>query len=242
MRILLVNDDGVFSPGLHALAEAAKQFGEVTVLAPDRQCSAMSMKITIFEELRLRREPDFPVEGVEAWSLSGTPADCVKIALNYLLPEKPDWVFSGVNNGFNTGVDILYSGTIGAAMEALSKGIPAAAFSQPIDEPAIPDRWLTESIAEILAQPKDLQAVWNINFPAGGEAGLKGIRRDLPAAPVQLFSDTLHEKHYEDGSIGLCQRGVPIRPEDAPEGTDVHAVLHGYIAIGKVGNAITLQK
>ena len=108
MRILVVNDDGIKAEGIRRLAACAKKFGEVWVVAPARQCSAMSQRITVRENLEVRKA-DFPVMGVKAYSVDGTPADCVKVALNHLLPEKPDTVFSGINEGYNEGYDILYS-------------------------------------------------------------------------------------------------------------------------------------
>ena len=105
-KILLVNDDGIRADGLILLARLASRLGEVTVAAPDSQCSAMSHRITVHGELRVKKV-DFPAGGVTAYSVSGTPADCVKVALHYLLSEKPDIVFSGINRGYNAGVDIL---------------------------------------------------------------------------------------------------------------------------------------
>ena len=128
MRILAVNDDGIRSPGLAALVRAVSGFGEVWVVAPSEQCSGMSQKLSLFNEMPLR-EADFPVPVMGAWSLGGTPADCVKVALDHLLDFKPDYVFSGVNDGWNAGYDIAYSGTIGACYEAVMNGIPAIAFS-----------------------------------------------------------------------------------------------------------------
>ena len=117
LNILIANDDGIDSPGIVRLAEAAAKFGSVWVAAPSSQCSGMSQKLTIFGEFPVSR-PAFPVSVMDAWSIGGTPADCVKLAVNFLMPVKPDVVFSGINFGYNTGFDIAYSGTVGAAMEA----------------------------------------------------------------------------------------------------------------------------
>ena len=119
MRILITNDDGINAIGIHKLAEMAKKLGEVWVVAPEGQCSAMSQKITVSDKIRLAKAPDFPVSGVKAYRLGGTPADCVKVAVEYLMTEKPDVVFSGINNGYNAGIEVSYSGTVAAAMEAL---------------------------------------------------------------------------------------------------------------------------
>ena len=129
MKILVVNDDSVHSPGIALLAKAAMEFGEVTVVAPAHQCSAMSHKISIHDAMKVEKAEDFPVPVKAAYQVTGTPADCVKAALHYILEEKPDYVFSGINEGYNVGFDIAYSGTLGAAFEAVMNGIPAMAFS-----------------------------------------------------------------------------------------------------------------
>ena len=129
MKILIVNDDSIHAPGIAVLAKAAMSLGEVWVVAPSHQCSAMSQKVTIRGSLTVERVNDFPVPVKAAYQVSGTPADCVKAALLQLLDEKPDFVFSGINDGYNVGYDIAYSGTLGAAFEATMSGIPAIAFS-----------------------------------------------------------------------------------------------------------------
>ena len=152
MRILVVNDDGIKAPGIHRLAKMAAGLGEVWVVAPDAQCSAMSQRITVRGDLEVKPY-DFPVVGVTAYSVGGTPADCVKVALGCLMEEKPDVVFSGINAGYNVGRDILYSGTIGAAMEALCGGVPAIAFSvAEEDECEVLDAYLESVAKELIAK------------------------------------------------------------------------------------------
>ena len=151
MRILVVNDDGIQAPGIRKLAELARQFGEVTVAAPKSQCSGMSHRITVDLGMEIAKV-DFPVEGVEAYSIDGTPADCVKLAIGNVLKEKPDVVFSGINKGYNIGYEILYSGTVGAAMEALVHGVPAIAYSQDdTADYAVVEKYFGE-LTEILVQ------------------------------------------------------------------------------------------
>ena len=125
MRIMVVNDDGIESDGIRRLAGMAAELGEVWVLAPRHQCSAMSQRITIRGDMRVDKVRDFPVPVKAAYKVDGTPADCLKIAMQYLLEEKPDYVFSGINDGYNAGFDIAYSGTLGAAFEAVMNGVPA---------------------------------------------------------------------------------------------------------------------
>src|SRR5689334_12263282 len=123
MHILVTNDDGILAPGLALLADVCREVADVTVVAPDREQSGTSHSLTLHRPLRPTRRSD------GAWQVDGTPTDCVMLALQALLPERPDFVFSGVNHGHNMGEDVLYSGTVAAAMEAVTLGIPAIAVS-----------------------------------------------------------------------------------------------------------------
>ena len=237
-QILLVNDDGIRSAGLRVLAETAARLGDVWVVAPESQCSAMSQRLTIFEPLIIRRA-EFPADVKAAWSVSGTPADCVKAALEHLLPIRPDLLFSGINNGYNTGFDIAYSGTIGAAMEGLMKGIPAFAFSNCFGEGfALIERELFPLMRELLEEPAGPGMIWNVNFPGGGLAGFRGVRREMRVAHTQLYLDNYALEAQPDGSLLMHNRGFPAPADLAPEGTDVHAVLNGYISVGRVRCAV----
>src|SRR5437870_8817105 len=123
MRLLASNDDGILAHGLECLVAAAEPLGEVTVVAPDREQSATSHSLTLHHPLR-------PVSrGERRWQVDGTPTDCVMLAVEALLPERPDFVLSGINHGQNMGEDVLYSGTVAAAMEGLALGIPGIAIS-----------------------------------------------------------------------------------------------------------------
>ena len=122
--ILIANDDGIGAEGIARLAAAALPFGRVFVAAPDTQCSGMSQKLTIRGELSVTEAP-FPVPVEAAWAIGGTPADCVKAAIKALLPVRLDVVLTGINRGYNAGFDIAYSGTVGAALEAVMNGVPA---------------------------------------------------------------------------------------------------------------------
>src|SRR3982750_4260157 len=123
MRLLCTNDDGILAHGLETLVHAAESLGEVHVVAPDREQSATSHSLTLHHPVR-------PVQrGERRWQVDGTPTDCVLLALEALMPERPDFVLSGINHGHNMGEDVLYSGTVAAAMEGLALGIPAIAFS-----------------------------------------------------------------------------------------------------------------
>ena len=104
MKILVVNDDSIHAPGIAVLAKAAMELGEVTVVAPAHQCSAMAHKISIHDSMKVEKVEDFPVPVKAAYKVEGTPADCVKVALHYVLEEKPDYVFSGINDGYNVAM------------------------------------------------------------------------------------------------------------------------------------------
>jgi 5'-nucleotidase len=240
MRILVVNDDGIGAEGISCLAKLAATLGEVYVVAPKKQCSAMSHRLTVFGEIDV--EPvSFGIEGVKAFSVDGTPADCVKIALSYLMPQKPDFVFSGINYGYNAGFDILSSGTVGAAMEALANGIPAFAFSMEMNRNyEVVNQWLLPITKELMQTPLPANEIWNINFPGCALSELKGIWRGCVPAQHQLYQDCYFKKEKENGAFVLTPSGVAVL--EAKEGTDAGAVLNKYIAIGTIRNDVLAEK
>ena len=125
--ILITNDDGIDAKGIKALTEVGKEFGEVVVIAPTEAQSGMSHAITVKTPIRVYREPDFAP--VTAYACNGTPVDCVKMAINRILPRRPDLVLSGINHGGNSSSSVLYSGTMAAALEGCLNGIPSVGFS-----------------------------------------------------------------------------------------------------------------
>lgn len=236
MKILVVNDDSINAPGLELLAKAAMELGDVWVAAPAHQCSAMSQRLTIYGALKVEKVENFPVPVKAAYKVDGTPADCVQVALRYILDEKPDYVFSGINNGYNAGFEIAYSGILGAAFEAVMNGVPAIAFSNTGNAPLnIAEQYLLPVAKELMEVGPGQGEVWNVNFPAVEVGTLKGILRDRTVAPVRLFRNSYRETKLPDGTSDLAIWGNPLTEEDTvPEGTDVDALLKGYISIGKV--------
>ena len=229
LNILIANDDGIDSPGIVRLAEAAAKFGSVWVAAPSSQCSGMSQKLTIFGEFPVSR-PAFPVSVMDAWSIGGTPADCVKLAVNFLMPVKPDVVFSGINFGYNTGFDIAYSGTVGAAMEALINGIPAIAFSaREFCDPGAMEVYLPRVLQELLQALPKPGTLWNVNFPDCAASACKGILRGRVPAACSFY-----DNEYDRAEGALSIRVSNPGPEQCREGSDIHAILHGYVSIGEV--------
>lgn len=239
VRILLTNDDGIEAEGIARLARMAARFGEVWVVAPEHQCSAMSQRITLREELVVRKR-SFPVSVAKAYSVSGTPADCVKVALAYLMPERPDYVFSGMNFGFNTGYDIAYSGTVAAAMEGLMNKIPSIAFSnEAVDCYEVSERYLFEITQQIIQKPHVPSEIWNVNFPGCRLDECRGILWDREIAHLQFFGDHFEERNGQN-EITLSVRGIPKTKKDIPKGTDLAAVLDGFISVGKVKCSVLL--
>ena len=235
MNILIVNDDSISAPGIAVLARAAVQIGEVTVVAPAEQCSALSQKLTLRETLSAEQVRDFPVDVKAAWKVGGTPVDCVKVALDYILEDKPDLVLSGINNGYNVGFDIAYSGTLGAAFEAVRNGIPAMAFSTSADKylEAVQPH-LLPVIRQLLEEELEPGAVWNVNFPPIGKRPLLGTLRDRTVAATSLFREHYAQSIGPDGKVLLTIQGTPTPEAEIPPGTDAEAVRMGYISIGKV--------
>ena len=235
MKILVVNDDSISAPGIELLAKAAARFGEVWVVAPEFQCSALSQKLTLRETLPVKRVDDFPVPVIEAWQVNGTPVDCVKVALDYVLKGKPDLVLSGINNGYNVGFDIAYSGTLGAAFEAARHGIPAMAFSVTSNAHLnAVEPHLTQVLRELLDEKLEPGGLWNVNFPALNKRPLQGIRRDRPVARIGMYGEKYVEQVNPDGSVELICEGVPTTNDQIAPGTDAAAVRGGYISISKL--------
>ena len=173
--ILITNDDGIDAGGIRQLAETAKAFGEVWVVAPESQRSGKSHSVTYLEPLYVRERPGY-MDGVKAYECSGVPVDCVRVGI-HLLGRKPDVVLSGINSGYNISGDIQYSGTAGAALEAAFWGIHAIALSQAnLDYHPVTDRYLRALIGEYMDKPLPQNTVWNINFPGCAPEDCKGVR------------------------------------------------------------------
>ena len=234
MRILISNDDGIDSPGLRKLAETAKEFGEVWVIAPDGQRSAMSHSFTYRESIRIW-EVDYPVEGVKAYKCDGTPADCVRVGILKLLPEKPDYVMAGINSGYNISYDIQYSATIGAVMESAFMGIPSIAFSQgSVEFRDVVDHYLKQLMEETMGKPLGRNQVWNVNFPSCELKDCKGVLWNCSMSADEFYVDHYEEEAMEDGGIRLTL--VQDRNWYGSEGTDLAAVLDNCISVGIVKN------
>lgn len=179
MNILVSNDDGVFALGIRTLANALATAGhQVTVVCPDRERSATGHGLTLHRPLRVDQVENVFDPKVTAWASSGTPSDCVKLALDAILPAAPDFVVSGINHGANLGTDVLYSGTVSAAMEGVLEGIPAIAisltsFSAKNFTPAA--QCAVQLVFQLEQQPLDLPILLNVNVPPVAAEEIKGM-------------------------------------------------------------------
>lgn len=239
MKILITNDDGIEAEGLLILAQAAQKTGDhdITIVAPARQCSAMSQRITLREKLLLKKA-DYPLNGVKAWSLEGTPADCVKVALSCIMKDdEPDVIFSGMNFGYNSGFDIIYSGTVGAAMEGIMNGIPSFAFSKAAcASNDLAAEKLPELITELFKKEPDCSGIWNVNIPGCSVEECKGILWDRKPAAFQVFADHYEREESAEGIL-LGMSGILYQGE-VDIATDVGALRKDYISVGRVQNMI----
>ena len=234
MRKILITNDDINADGIIRLAQAATEFGEVWVIAPDSQRSAMSHSITLRHSVNAWKV-DFPVPGVHAYACSGTPGDCVRIGSLNIVPEKPDHVFSGINYGFNAASDIQYSATAGAAFEAAFQGIHTIAFSEDACEiHEVTERYLKEIIAELLNKPLGVNQIWNVNFPGCQLAECNGILRDRKVSTDAFYVDRYIETTVSEDKVSYMVEG--IRNYSALEGTDLKAIFDNYISIGIATN------
>ncbi len=231
-KILVTNDDGITAPGIAALIEVAKEFGEVLVVSPDSPQSGQGHAITIYDPIRLKKVDIFP--GIEAYECSGTPVDCVKLAKNVILNDlKPDLCVSGINHGGNAGVNILYSGTMSAAMEASIEGIPSIGFSL-LDFAHDADFSASQHYARKIIKAvleKDLveSKLLNVNIPHLPMSDIKGIK-------VCSQANAMWVEDYAEGQdprggkyYWLAGKFVDRDPDN--HGGDVRALSTGYVSI-----------
>jgi 5'-nucleotidase len=234
--ILISNDDGVRAPGLRALADALQDLGEVIVVAPDRERSAASHAISLDHPLRAEQVDP------QVFAVDGTPVDCVYLALHHIVPRKPDLCLSGINNGFNLGSDVFYSGTVGAALEAALRGIPSVALSlerknpQDFSHAVAFSRDLVEDLLVREEAAIEPLTFLNVNLPAGPVRGLRVTRmgRRIYRDQVSVRQDLRGRTYYWIG--GPEQKG-----EDLP-GSDCTAVAEGLASVTPITLDLSSQQ
>lgn len=230
-QILVTNDDGISAPGIRALIEVMSEIGEVTVVAPDKPQSAMGHAITINNTIYLN-PVSAPNTKVTEYSCSGTPVDCVKLAVNEILKRKPDLCVSGINHGSNSSINVIYSGTMSAALEAGIEGIPAIGFSlSDYDWNAdfSPVKSYVKKLAlKTLENRLPMGTVLNVNFPKLPENELKGIRicRQAKALWIEKFD----KRKTPQGKDYYWLTGEFVN-EDEGQDTDEWALNNGYVSV-----------
>jgi len=226
MHFLVSNDDGITARGIQVLAQTMKQLGKVTIVAPDQNRSGASNSLTLTSPVRIRELE------ANTFRVSGTPTDCVHIALTGLLKSDPDMVVSGINAGANLGDDVIYSGTVAAAMEGRFLGLPAIAVSLVFDERPVhyesAAAAVTLIVQRLIRDPLPADTILNINVP------------DRPVEALEGFEVTrLGHRHRAEPTVRMIDpRGVPMywigpagAEQDAGPGTDFDAIRRGYVSI-----------
>jgi 5'-nucleotidase len=229
--ILVTNDDGITAPGIRTLIEVVRHLGEVVVVAPDKPQSAMGHAITVNSTLYLNRVSE-PNAEITQYSCSGTPVDCVKLAVNEILKRKPDLCVSGINHGSNASINVIYSGTMSAAVEAGLEGIPSIGFS--LDDFSWnanfePLKNQLKSIVEhTLENGLPRGVVLNVNFPKRAQSDIKGIKicRQAQAQWIEKFD----KRTSPMGKDYYWLTGEFVN-QDTGEDTDIWAMEHGYVSV-----------
>jgi 5'-nucleotidase len=239
--ILVTNDDGIAAPGIRALVDAVRDLGRVIVVAPDSPQSGMGHAITIGHPLRLYKADIF--DGIEAWQCSGTPVDCVKLAKDKILHRKADICVSGINHGANNSINVIYSGTMSAAMEAAIEGIPSVGFSS-LDYNYNADFRVAQDVARTITQRmlhSELlpHTLLNVNIPISTPETFRGLKicRQAYAKWMEEFDHRVDPRgkdyYWMTGKFMNMDKG---------EGTDVQALKEGYASVVPVKFDLTDYK
>jgi 5'-nucleotidase len=228
--ILVCNDDSIFAPGIKALIRSMQTLGEVLVVAPDSPQSGMGHAITINSTLRINRIPND--EGYEAYSCTGTPVDCIKIAVNKLAKRPISLVVSGINHGSNSSINVIYSGTMSAAMEGCIEGFPSIGFSlcnysyDADFEPTLP--YVRHLAALVLSQGLPPGVCLNVNIPSPKKGGIKGVK--VARQAKAMWVEELDERTDPRGGRYFWLTGS-FRNLDAGMDTDEYALEKGFISV-----------
>lgn len=250
MNLLISNDDGIYSLGVRALANQLAQAGHtVTVVCPDRERSATGHGLTLHQPIRASLVESVFHPSVQAWACSGTPADCVKLALWALLDQKPDLVLSGINHGANLGTDVLYSGTVSAAMEGLVEGISAIAFSLTSFtscEFAPAAQFAQTLVAQLEAHPLPEHLLLNVNVPAVSDSAIVGVA--VTRQGIRRYVDVFEKRVDPRGKTYYWLAGELLEDvEESPDFaeyamTDVQAIRENLITVTPLQYNLTSQR
>lgn len=230
--ILITNDDGIHAPGIANLVEAVKELGDIIVVAPDKPQSGMGHAITIGVPLRLTKV-DGLFGDIEAWQTSGTPVDCVKLAVDKLLNgRKPDMCLSGINHGANHSINVIYSGTMSAAMEAAIENIPSIGFSlldYRFEADFSASRYYVHKIVKsLLHEKKEKHFLLNVNIPAVPQELMKGIK--ICKQAYAKYDESFDERSDPNGKKYYWLTGE-FKNYDTATDSDVYALAHNYVSV-----------
>ena len=239
--ILITNDDGITAPGIKNLIEAVKDLGKVVVVAPDKPQSGMGHAITIGIPLRLHKVNLF--EGIEAYQCTGTPVDCVKLAVDKVLHHKPDICISGINHGANHSINVIYSGTMSAAVEAAIESIPSIGFSL-LDYSLEADFSAARKYARIIVEQMlnstpDKHCVLNVNIPIATVNEIKGVK--ICRQAYAKYEEDFIERDDPHGRKYYWLTGEFVNFDEGTD-TDVWALANKYISIVPVQFDLTHYK
>ncbi len=228
--ILITNDDGVTAPGIMNLVEAVKDLGKIVVVAPDKPQSGMGHAITIGQPLRLHKISN--ADNIEIWSCTGTPVDCVKLAVDKVLHRKPDICLSGINHGANHSINVIYSGTMSAAVEAAIESIPSVGFSlldYRIDADFTGARKYVRIIVEKMLKTKlEKHTVLNVNIPSVAVELIKGIK--ICKQAYAKYEEDFIERNDPHGKMYYWLTGQFVNFDKAKD-SDVWALDHNYVSV-----------
>jgi 5'-nucleotidase len=228
--ILVTNDDGISAPGIRNLIEAVKDLGKVVVVAPDKPQSGMGHAITIGIPLRLNKVTLF--EDIEAYQCTGTPVDCVKLAVDKILHHKPDICISGINHGANHSINVIYSGTMSAAVEAAIESIPSIGFSL-LDYSLEADftaarKYARMIVEQMLKAPSDKHTVLNVNIPSAPVEEIKGVK--ICRQAYAKYEEDFIERHDPHGRKYYWLTGEFVNFDEGTD-TDVWALANNYVSL-----------
>lgn len=239
--ILVTNDDGITAPGIRNLVEAVKDLGKVVVVAPDKAQSGMGHAITIGVPLRLHKVNLF--DDIEAWQCTGTPVDCVKLAVDKILHQKPDICLSGINHGANHSINVIYSGTMSAAVEAAIESIPSVGFSlldYAIDADFTASRQYARAIVEqMLNSENEKHTVLNVNFPIAKPEEIKGVK--ICRQAYAKYEEDFLERVDPHGRKYYWLTGEFVNFDEGTD-TDVWALANNYVSVVPVQFDLTHYK
>jgi 5'-nucleotidase len=228
--ILVTNDDGIHSPGIRCLIDTMMPFGDIVVVAPDKPQSGMGHAITINSTLRINRIRN--EKDIVEFSCTGTPVDCVKIAVNKLLPRRPDLCVSGINHGSNASINVIYSGTMSAAVEGCIEGIPSVGFSL-LDHSVDADFHGSAKVVQVVAEMVLKQGLpggycLNVNIPAVPAENLQGFKVCRQARAN--WEEELDERKDPSGKSYFWLTGV-FKNYDHGDDTDIHALKNNFVSV-----------